>query len=354
MRIGVFGATGRVGRGALKALSREEFQVTAFCRNSEKATRQPELTSENFRISQMDLSDPDALDEACEECDLLINCAGPASEILDRIAVKCMEKGKTYVDVAGGKMLREKIERNGKASENCCCVLGAGIYPGLTEVFAAAVARKRPSLKELKLYFYGNSPLSETAAYDIVAGMEDSSGGMSYVKNGEAVKMTGTEKGSGEKQPPFDHLVTMPVLGEEFREMARKEGIPEAYFYHSFSDNKALMDFVMIKAMQKYKTKEQKSESAKIIQRTFYRPEEPQEVVLLAEYAFEGAERGQIRLWSDEDWSMITGYVAGLAATQLLRSKNPPKGVYYLAEVMDAASMLEDLSLLCRVTVEDK
>lgn len=352
MRIGVFGATGRVGKGVLKVLEREKFQVTAFYRNPVKARELQDFQSEKFKISRLDLEDSEALDEACEECDLLINCAGPSDEIKDRIAVRCIEKGKKYLDVAGGKVLKEKIEQNMTVGNNCCCVLGAGIYPGLTEVFAAAVARKYPSLKELKLYFYGNSPLSETAAYDIVAGMEDSSGGMCYVKDGKAVKISGIEKMGGEKQPPFDHLVTMPVLGDEFREMAFKEKIPEACFFHSFSDNKELMDFVMIKAMQKYRTKEGKAESAKLIQQTFYSPEKRREVILLAEYVCEGEERGWIRLWSDEDWSLITGYVAAFAATELIRSEKAPIGVFYLEEIIDAEKLLESLSLICKFVVE--
>ena len=104
MRIGVFGATGCVGKGVLKVLEREKFQVTAFYRNPVKARELQDFQSEKFKISRLDLEDPEALDEACEECDLLINCAGPSDEIKDRIAVRCIEKGKKYLQ----KSLRNK------------------------------------------------------------------------------------------------------------------------------------------------------------------------------------------------------------------------------------------------------
>lgn len=355
MQVGVLGATGRVAKGVLKVLDRKGVQVMAFYRNPEKASEMlREFQSERIRFVRLDLEDSEALEKACGECELLINCAGPASEIMDRIAVCCLKKAKRYVDVAGGKALKQKIEQSGALGNGGICVLGAGIYPGLTEVFSSAVARRHPSIKELKTYFYGNSPLSETAAYDIVAGMEGASGGMSYVNDGVVKKISGTGTKEGRKPSPFDRLVTMPVLGDEFFEMACREKIPEAYFYHSFPNDKALMDFAMIKVMQKYKTRDQKLESAKLIQRMFFRPDEKCEVALLAEYSCNGESdrSGWLRLWSDEDWSMITGYVAGLAAMELMETEKKVQGVFYLAEVADTEKMLDQLGEFCRIVME--
>lgn len=353
MRIGVFGATGEVGKGVLKVLAQEKYQVIAYYRTPRKAYELKRIYYPKIDFEQIDLQRMESIELACEKCDILINCAGPASEILDRIACVCIQKRKLYVDVAGGRTLRQKIELDYKTYNRGCCVLGAGIYPGLTEVFASAIAKSQSFLKELRMYFYGNSSLSENAAYDIVAGMTESASGMSYLRDGKVLKTTGNEIKDLKAKAPFDELVIMPVLNSEFCEMVFKRKIPTAYFYQSFFNEKALMDFIMIKALEKYKTVEQKKESAKKIQELLYSPSKDREIILLVEYITteKKGSKKWVQFWSDEDWSLMTGYVAGLVATEMAKKMHTVQGVFYLGEMENVEKILERLTSFCKITI---
>lgn len=161
MRIGVFGATGEVGKGVLKVLAQEKYQVTAYYRTPRKAYELKRIYYPKIDFEQIDLQRMESIELACEKCDILINCAGPASEILDRIACVCIQKRKLYVDVAGGRTLRQKIELDYKTYNRGCCVLGAGIYPGLTEVFASAIAKSQAEQIPLRVSWRKNGFFGE-------------------------------------------------------------------------------------------------------------------------------------------------------------------------------------------------
>lgn len=351
MRIGVIGATGHVGAGALRALEKENHDVTAFYYTPEKAELLKKQFPGKIRYEYLDVQDELLLSETCEKCDILINCAGPSSKLQDSIAICCVRAGKMYIDVAGGKNLRHKTEDDCSMYPGGSVILGAGIYPGLTEIAGAAIAEKTASLKKLKIFFHGNSTLSYAAAYDIVSGMEESGDGMSYLKNGIITRISGDDKET--KPVPFDQLVTIPVLGDEYVEMAKKKGVPEAYFYHSFSDDKAMMDFIMIKALKQYETEDGKRKAAEKVQKLLYRPDEAREVIIAARYTYADPteETGNFCMKSHEDWSLITGYIAGLTALELADKSSALQGVHYVSEVTNPARMVERLRDLCDIDI---
>ena len=352
MKIGVLGATGHVGKGALRVLDKTDHKISAYYHSPQKAEVMKAEFSDKVIFKHIDIYDEELLNGACGECDMIINCTGPSGKIMNRIAVLCMKENKIYIDVSGGKKLKQMMETEFSFGKNGTCVLGAGIYPGLTEILAGYIVQKNPQLQELKLYFYGNSPLSEIAAYDIVAGMEESNGGMSYVRNGKITKLAGVGTNEGNKIAPFDKLITMPVLSDEFYSLVCKKKIPKAYFYHSFQNDKALMDFIMIKAMEQYKTEEQKKASATKIQQLFFCKDRPKEVCIIVEYKIDDSIH-YFKLESEEDWSLITGYVAGLTAVFLAGAENIHNGVNYVAEVVEPEEIIRSINKICQIHMDE-
>ncbi len=337
MKIGIFGATGNVGKGAVAALCKEDdVSIVLYGRNKNNFK---EEQKNNISCKELDINDKAKLNREIEEVDLTINCVGPSSIVQDSIAALCLEKGKKYVDVSGGKRLKEIIESDYKVYEKGCCILGAGIYPGLTELIVKAAYEKYEDLDELKLYFYGNSPLSFNAAYDIVDGMKNAGGGMSFVRNGREVKILKPQSNKS-GNTFFKGRTLMPIVGDEFLDVCKRTGIGKAYFYHSFENEKELMDFVMIKANEQYKTDEEMRQSSNLIQDMFFKDDRPKEVKILLELMNDDESISKEYSFL-LDWSIVTGLVAGYAAMDIL--KKEVSGVHYLSQVVNANNILEKI-----------
>ena len=83
--IGILGASGHVGCGAMDVLLGKR-KVLAGCRRPEQ------VCHTGIRTRKVDLRDPLQLEQYVEDCELVINCAGPAAEVLDKVGKECVKK----------------------------------------------------------------------------------------------------------------------------------------------------------------------------------------------------------------------------------------------------------------------
>lgn len=357
MRIGVLGGSGSVGMGAVCAVCENGRHEVFLGYRNENKVRQSEL-AECVVPRQVEVFNEASLGEFCQDCDVVINCTGPASVIKDTVGRTCMKLGVPCVDVSGGSMLKTALAECLKSYPGGSCVIGAGIYPGLTELFADYAVRSNDRTKELKLYFRGNSRLSFVGAYDIVAGMERREGaGMSFCHNGRVEKITEKMETALTMPDGSESVSLLPVLGEEFCKAAEKNQVEKAYFYHTFSDGETMMQFLMIRALEQYKTEEQKAQSAEKIRKLFFTPERQEGVTLIADSTF--LQNGEIQkkrkvLTCQEDWNTLTGYVAGYTAIELCGNKEKSTGVYYAAEAVDSEKIIDALVQNGHITVNNQ
>jgi uncharacterized protein YbjT (DUF2867 family) len=73
IKILVFGATGKTGRIIVKKLLKEGYSVRAFVRNLGKVNH---ITHENFSVSQGDVRNAKAVEEAVKDSDIIISALG--------------------------------------------------------------------------------------------------------------------------------------------------------------------------------------------------------------------------------------------------------------------------------------
>ncbi len=345
--IGILGFRGLVGCGALEMLkSTGKYQLQLGSRSIQTDQKQIE-ESEHISSQKVDLFDRQQLEIFCKPCDLVINCAGPSSKILSRVAQVCIDNNKLYVDPSGDKMMVKSISDYFKSKPAPPdCVLSAGVYPGLTEIFVNYLAEEcYDEMFTVKEYFAGGGSFSKNGAYDIISSLANDEGaGLAFCKNGQIEKMTAGFGGSSLLPAPFGQVQHIPLVSDEFLLVARKQELKEAYFYNTFPNGDMLTQFIMIKASGQYKTEEQKIASAgKLID--IYKKGNNQENCFMLHTISSGQKGGKetechTTLTCDTNWNELSGTIAGIVADELLE-KGEHRGVCcYAQEMISAKSVI--------------
>ncbi|BBB92141.1 MAG TPA: saccharopine dehydrogenase NADP-binding domain-containing protein [Methylomusa anaerophila] len=352
--IGIMGATGYVGREAVKTL-------LAFTdHNIMLGGREPEKLRSIFPAMESrgdclhaDIYNRDQLYYFCSKCDLVINCAGPAKQILDRVAAAAIDQGVHYVDVAGDIHLYKQLRKRNQeiAEKKLLFIVSAGVYPGLSEVVPAYVAETYfDEIDLLAVFFAGQGGFSLNAAYDIVCSIEEDTGlGMTYCKNGAAQKIEGAFHSSYELPSPAGKVDAYPVLNPEFKQIAARYKIKSAYFYNTYPNKSVLNKFVMIKALAQYKTEEQKKASAKILVEQYAEKKKEAGDFTMLHLIATGNKNGKYlelvsNLLYKNDWNTLSGIVAANAARLVAEGNRERAGCFFLTEGVNAAQLLELLS----------
>lgn len=164
----VLGGTGRVGEATARYLarfSREPIHITLAGRNLKRGRESQERVAQECRdsphvsvsFSQVDINDPIHLRENLSNSHLVVHTAGPfqrrkaAGEVLRAaIAAKC-----DYIDVCDDvthsktcKSLSESASKAGVRGWIC-----TGIYPGVSNLLAAACISKKPERRPCSVKF---------------------------------------------------------------------------------------------------------------------------------------------------------------------------------------------------------
>ncbi|TPG68182.1 NAD-dependent epimerase/dehydratase family protein [Brevibacillus laterosporus] len=352
-RIGILGATGAVGREAVQT-------ILAFTNHHVVlGGRNPETLCKLFRgmEARADCLEVDVYNEAqlhrfCGSCDIVINCAGPSKKIVDTVASACIEYAVHYVDVSGDEHLyRQLLKRKLEIEEKgLLFIISAGVYPGLSEVFPAYTAENDlDEIDLLELFFAGQGDFSLNAAYDIVCSIEEDTGlGMTYCRQGEAKKIDGPFHRNYALPLPAGKRDTYPILTQEFSQMAKQKKIRSAYFYNSFQNNSVLNQFVMIKALQQYKTEEEKMASAKLLVEQFNAKKQGVEDFTMFHLIATGNRSGKkMRLVSallyPGDWNRLSGIIAGTVARLIAEENSKQSGCFFVAEGVSVTSLIDAL-----------
>jgi saccharopine dehydrogenase-like NADP-dependent oxidoreductase len=352
--IGILGATGYVGREAVKTLlAFTDHNIMIGGRDQEKLRKNfPELKAKGECL-QVDIYNRDQLYYFCSKCDIVINCAGPSKQIIDRVASAAIDQCVHYVDVAGdmnlyGQLLKRKQEIEEK---KLLFIVSAGVYPGLSELFPAYVAETYfDEIDLLEVFFAGQGGFSMNAAYDIVCSIAEDTGlGMTYCQNGEAKKIEGTFHSSYALPCPAGKVDTYPILNREFKQIANQYKIKSAFFYNTYPNKSVLNKFVMIKALEQYKTEEQKRASAKILTEQYGEKKKEANDFTMFHLITTGKKNGEdlqivSNLLYKNDWNTLSGIVAANVARLIARGNQQRSGCFFVAEGVNTANLMSVLS----------
>ncbi|MBL1120554.1 saccharopine dehydrogenase NADP-binding domain-containing protein [Streptomyces sp. 110] len=187
--IGVLGASGAVGRAAvreLRALGHSGLRLggrtaSALC---EVAEENPGGHDETVWA---DATAPDGLRAFTEGCDIVLNCVGPTYRLRATVAFAALDAGAHCVDVAGDDPAAEDLLAGGDpAREGRTVVLSAGALPGLSSLLPRWLAGQGlDGVTALTAYCGGMEPCSPTVAHDLMLSL--SSGGADGAAYGEAL-----------------------------------------------------------------------------------------------------------------------------------------------------------------------
>ena len=127
----VIGGTGRVGRECLRYLH----ENTSF--GLLIGGRKPPREALPGSFLPVDAFDEASLARFCGQCSLVINCAGPASAVRERVAAAALAGGCHYVDPGGYTPLFPILSsrRPEIRAKRLTFLLTLGILPGLSELF---------------------------------------------------------------------------------------------------------------------------------------------------------------------------------------------------------------------------
>ncbi|MGM7636985.1 saccharopine dehydrogenase NADP-binding domain-containing protein [Bacillus sp. Hm123] len=345
--LGIVGATGQVGVGVVETLlNNHPSALLLGSRKVEKLKEQFGEETETMKYQTIDVFDEASIRAFCENCHLVINTVGPSSITLERVASACMLTNTNYIDASGDKTMKKAIEEAMRKHDSTITLaISAGVYPGLTEMFIAFLLRQNEKLIErISCYFAGKGSFSETGAYDIVSSLEKDEGyGMSYYSNGDIEKLTSGIGGKMLLPAPFNQVYTLPIMSEEFIACVKECRVADAYFYNTFATPKILSDFIMIKAMQQFKTEEEKRASANRLIETYNIQDENEGFIIYA--SLEVNEKTHINwLRSYVNWNYCSGVVAACVALQMQKMNLAnKKGCYFAQSIVDVEELIHQL-----------
>lgn len=172
---GIVGGYGQLGEVAARELLRSTpGRVMIGGRDIKKAQSLTDKLGNRAIPRQLDILDQTALDEFCRECDVVINCAGPVSVVMDKVALAAMRQKCHYVDPGGYATLANQLEglQDELRKQGLVFLLSAGWIPGLCETFVfyadAIAAAEMDQVDSVHLYYGDRNEWSETGLRDIL------------------------------------------------------------------------------------------------------------------------------------------------------------------------------------------
>ncbi|MFG3111180.1 saccharopine dehydrogenase NADP-binding domain-containing protein [Streptomyces tendae] len=187
--IGVLGASGAVGRAAvreLRALGHTGLRLGGRTASALCAVAEEDPTGHDETV-WADATAPDGLRAFTEGCDIVLNCAGPTYRLRATVASAALAAGADCVDVAGDDPAAEDLLAAGDPTrDGRTVVLSAGALPGLSSLLPRWLAGQGlDSVSALTAHCGGLETCSPTVAHDLMLSL--TSGGADGAAYGEAL-----------------------------------------------------------------------------------------------------------------------------------------------------------------------
>uniref|UniRef100_A0AAU3GNG6 Saccharopine dehydrogenase NADP-binding domain-containing protein n=1 Tax=Streptomyces sp. NBC_01401 TaxID=2903854 RepID=A0AAU3GNG6_9ACTN len=241
--IGVLGASGAVGRAAVRELRALGHSGLRLGGRNPSALRpvaelDPRRSDETVRA---DAEVPDGLRAFTDGCDIVLNCAGPTYRLRATVASAALAAGAHCVDVAGDDPAAEDLIRDGDpAQDGRTVVLSAGALPGLSSLLPRWLARQgieRPT--GLTAHCGGLESCSPTVARDLMLSL--TSGGadgaaygepLAAVRGGRRVPRALRTTEDAERDGFPGRVALQPYLSGESERLAGELGLERLDWYN--------------------------------------------------------------------------------------------------------------------------
>lgn len=322
MKIGVLGASGRAGKGALEVLKAKHCDILAACRNVENIKDVDSICVDLFNLKQ--------LEAFINSCDLVINCAGPAHLIGDKVALTCLQAGKLLIDVAGNDSMVDKVKNN---CVDCGKImLSAGVYPGLAELFFRMTTEMMQSnFNNIEEIFFDYSNLSENALLDIKESLDSGEGdGFVYWKNSSVSSMDCPVKekvllNNGKT------VYLLPMFYKEYKKVCEEIKPKKVIFYQGFNDAKDIEKLIQSKEV-------------------FRRNDDENGFLILVDFYLNENDLVRFQIESSFDSAFVSGAVAAMIS--LTNLEEIKYGVHFASELKDSKSIIKGLKEMGLITVK--
>ena len=173
VNFGVVGGYGATGKAVISELLKSgDGEVLLGGRDGLKSKAAAAEFGSRVSAECVDVLDAQSLDRFCSRCSLIINCAGPAKLLQDRVAQGALRARCHYVDPAGLSFVKEQMLPYAQqiADLGLSFVVSSGWTPGVSEllpVHAYLQAKTQmDSIESVNVYFSDSGEWSENALRD--------------------------------------------------------------------------------------------------------------------------------------------------------------------------------------------
>lgn len=170
--ISIAGANGSVGRLVVAELARMEVGRIRLGGRRQEALLEVAKAAPSAEIFPFDLKDQEKTRQFCSGSDVVVNCAGPSSVLLDHLARAASAVEVPYVDVSGDEPVYQRLLSE-KAPPTA--LLSAGVLPGLSSLVPRWMARSFKQTESLSTHVGGLERCSTSSTIDMIQSMDGKS-----------------------------------------------------------------------------------------------------------------------------------------------------------------------------------
>ncbi|MFV0526380.1 MAG: epimerase, partial [Acidimicrobiales bacterium] len=136
--VGVVGATGAVGRGAIEALGRLGVnRLRLGARSGDAVAALADGRSGRTEGRRVDVTDPESMRSFAPGCEVVSTCAGPSYALREAVARETVAAGSACVEVTGDAPVKAALEPHSVPRP---VLLSAGVLPGLSALLPRLLA----------------------------------------------------------------------------------------------------------------------------------------------------------------------------------------------------------------------
>lgn len=353
--IGVLGASGEVGRAAVRALrgaGAGPLRVGARRLDELRSSVAPETRpDESVELMRVDARRPEELDRFCRGCRVVLNCSAPTYELAGLVAVAALSAGTDYVDVGGDDPVHEQLTAQGGVTESRTVILSAGVVPGLSSLLPRWMAGDLDTISRLSAYVGGMERCSPGVAADMLLSLE--TGGPQGGAYGEA--LAGWRHGrrvsralrarEGAEAPFFNGPVALqPFLSAETERLGGTLGVEQIDWFNVHPGEQVRLVLNRLPTWSRSERDDCPDTAEAALIRAGELDLTGRDPYHLMVFVIEGWRSGtpaaRTAVVRSPSSYVLTGFVGALAAQHVL-SGTLRSGLHYACDVLDGARVME-------------
>ncbi|WP_422771400.1 saccharopine dehydrogenase NADP-binding domain-containing protein [Plantactinospora sp. WMMC1484] len=340
--IGVLGGAGAVGRTAVERLASFGLPLRIGGRSLVRADEVARAVGAD--ATAVDLFDDDSLTRFCSGCAVVVNCAGPSYQVLDRVARAALAADAGYVDAAGDLVAVEALGHAPPSSlARRAAVFSAGLMPGLSGLLPRLLLDGTP-VGRLDVYVGGSVEISEASAVDALLTRGPKFGhALAMWQAGRVVEHSLAPLRSVSLPGFRGRVHAVPFLSTEMRMLAAGGGIGELRNYTVYATENLPAAFATAWADDEQPPE---AHAGAIVAAAARDVEEHGRHYTVLAYARPPAGSGlparRVLLRTPDSYP-LSGLVAAITARELAAGAVPP-GVHYASEALDPRRVTAELA----------